>query len=79
MIMFVCQNFGVHDIHGQIPKSIYQVSYLLPSDFPKNFSKSLFLFKYNERLLIWQKLMLKFHSKKIHILTPRIYFKRHTF
>ena len=24
VIMYVCQNFGVPDIHGQIPKSMYQ-------------------------------------------------------
>ena len=24
MILYVCQNFGVHDVHGKIPKSIYQ-------------------------------------------------------
>ena len=35
-ICYVCQKFGVLDLHGQIPKS--QVSYLLPSDFPNNFS-----------------------------------------
>ena len=34
VITYLCQNFGVCDIHGQIPKSIYQVSYLLTSDFP---------------------------------------------
>ena len=28
------------DVCGQIPKSIYQVSYLLPSDFPNNFSQA---------------------------------------
>ena len=33
-------NFGIHDIHGQIPKSIYQVFYLLPSDFLDNVSKA---------------------------------------
>ena len=38
MITYVCQNFGVRDIHGQMPKSIYQASYLLPSDIPNNFS-----------------------------------------
>ena len=38
MITYVCQNFGVRDIRGQIPKSMYQASYLLPSDFPNNFS-----------------------------------------
>ena len=25
-------------VHGQLPKSIYQPSYLLPTDFPSNFS-----------------------------------------
>ena len=36
---YVCQIFGVCDVRGQIPKSIYQALYLLPSDFPDNFSK----------------------------------------
>ena len=39
-IAFVCQIFGVRDVRGQIPKSIYQALYLLPSDFPNNFSKT---------------------------------------
>ena len=38
MITYIYQNFGVHDVHGQIPKSIYQASYLLPTDYPNNFS-----------------------------------------
>ena len=38
VITYVCQNFGVRHVRGQIPKSIYQVSYLLPNDFPNNFS-----------------------------------------
>ena len=37
-ICYVCQNFGVLDLHGQIPKSIHQASYLLPNGFPNNFS-----------------------------------------
>ena len=36
--MYVYQSSGVRDGHGQIPKSKYQASYLLPSDFPNNFS-----------------------------------------
>ena len=36
---YVCQIFGVRDVRGQIPKSIYQALYLLPSDFPGNISK----------------------------------------
>ena len=32
----VCLNFGVGDARGQIPKSIYEASSLLPSDFPNN-------------------------------------------
>ena len=38
VITYVCQNFGVRDVHGQTPKSIYQASYLLPSNFLNNFS-----------------------------------------
>ena len=38
VITYLCQNFGVRDVRMQIPRSIYQVSYLLPSDFPNNFS-----------------------------------------
>ena len=37
VITYGCQNFGLHDIQEQIPKSLYQVSYLLPKDFPNNF------------------------------------------
>ena len=39
-ITYVCQNFCICGVRGQIPKSIYQVSYLLPSDFPNNFSQA---------------------------------------
>ena len=38
VITYVCQNFGVRDVRGQIPKNIYEASYLLPSDFPYKFS-----------------------------------------
>ena len=38
VITYVCQKFGVCDICGQILNGIYQASYLLPSDFPNNFS-----------------------------------------
>ena len=38
VIMYVCQNFGVRDVRGKIPKNIYQASYLLSSDFPNNYS-----------------------------------------
>ena len=38
VITHVCQNFAVRDVRGQILKNIYQASYLLPSDFPRNFS-----------------------------------------
>ena len=38
VITNVYQNFGIGDEHGQIPKSIYQVPYPLPIDFPNNFS-----------------------------------------
>ena len=31
--MYLCQNFALHEVCKQIPKSIYQASYLLPSDF----------------------------------------------
>ena len=37
VITYVCQKFGVRDKRGQIPKSIYQASYHLPSDFQNNF------------------------------------------
>ena len=30
--------FGMCEVWGPVPKSIYQASYLLPSDFPNNFS-----------------------------------------
>ena len=38
VITYACQNSGVRDALGQIPKSIYQASYLLPSNFPNKFS-----------------------------------------
>ena len=40
VIANVFQNFSVRGIRRQIPKSIYQASYLLPSDFPNHFSKA---------------------------------------
>ena len=55
----MCQNFTICDMQGQISKSIYQVSNVLPSDFPNNFSYACSLFTQNEKLLIWQKLILK--------------------
>ena len=33
MMTCVCRNFGIRDVRGQIPKSIYQASNLLPIDF----------------------------------------------
>ena len=57
-------NFVVHEVRGQIPKRIYQASYLLPSDFPNNFLLTLLLCKYNERLLIWQKTNIEVSFKK---------------
>ena len=36
IITSACQNFGVHNVLGQILKTV-QASYLLPSDFPNNF------------------------------------------
>ena len=41
VIMYVWQNIGIrhiHDVHKQIPKSIYQASSFLPKDFPNIFS-----------------------------------------
>ena len=38
VMMYLCQNFDIHDIRGEIPKSMYQESDLLPSDFPNNSS-----------------------------------------
>ena len=60
---------------GKYQKSIYQTSNLPPSDFSKIFFISSFLFEYNERLLIWRKIILKFQLKKIHPVTFKIYFK----
>ena len=51
MIAYMYQTFGTCNACGQIPKSIHQASYLLPSDFPKQFFLSSFLFKLNEKLL----------------------------
>ena len=41
VIRYMCQNFGVRNVCGQILKSIHQASYLLPSDFENNFSSAL--------------------------------------
>ena len=38
VIKYACQNFGVCDMGGKIPKNRYHASYLLPSDFPNNLS-----------------------------------------
>ena len=38
VIMYVGQNFGIHDVCRQIPKSKYQVSYFKSSDFLNNLS-----------------------------------------
>ena len=32
VITYMCQNFAVREVHWLTPKSIYEVSYLLPSD-----------------------------------------------
>ena len=64
VITSFCQNFGVCDVRGQIPKSIYQAPHLLPSDFPNNsFSAHSHLNKTKDVSL-----------KKIHALTLRIHF-----
>ena len=44
VITYVCQNFGICDVRGKITKSINQASYLLPSDFPKNFPKLVLIY-----------------------------------
>ena len=36
----VCQNFGIPDTCGQIPKSIYLALYLLLSNFPNDFPQA---------------------------------------
>ena len=38
MVTYMCQNFAVSDVRVQIPQSINQASFLLPGDFPNNFS-----------------------------------------
>ena len=38
VITYVCQNFVVRNVREQIPKNIYEASYLLPSGSPNNFS-----------------------------------------
>ena len=39
----MCQDFGIRDIRRQIPKSIYQATYLLTTDFLNNFAKAFYL------------------------------------
>ena len=55
VIKYLCQSFGVRNVRGQIPKSIYQASYFLPSDCSNNFPQACSYCK---------KLILKFHSNK---------------
>ena len=43
VITYMCQNFGVRDVRGQMPKSIYQATYLLLTDFPNNIFPKLVL------------------------------------
>lgn len=40
VITYVCQTFEVCKAGGVMSKSMYQAPYLLPSNFPNNFSKS---------------------------------------
>ena len=63
MITYVCQNFGVRDIRGQIPKSLQQALYLLPSDFPNNFSK-LFIIKVERKIANSAKVNIEISFKK---------------
>ena len=49
--------------------------YLSPSDFPQYFSQAHSYLNRMERLLIQQKLILKFHLKKILTLTQEYIFK----
>ena len=48
MIIYMYQKFGICDIHWQIPENIYKTSYLLPTDFPNNFSSAHFYLKRKE-------------------------------
>ena len=82
MIMYLCQNFGVRDVHGQIPKAFikYHTFYLVifltiflalgPVQIELKIANS----GETKRLLIREKLILIFYFKKIHALTLRIYF-----
>ena len=49
VITYTYQNFGIPGIHGQIPKSIYQASYLSATNFPNNFSYALSSFYLNRK------------------------------
>ena len=60
----LCQIFGVRDVRGQIPKSIYQALYLLPSDFADNFSKVHFEKVHALTLTIYLKKFEKIYSLK---------------
>ena len=40
LITYVYQNCDVLDLYGQIPKSIYQASYIMPFIFLVNFMKN---------------------------------------
>ena len=64
VITYVHQNFDTNDVLGQIPKSIFQASYLLSRDFPMNFSYTYSFINRMKRLLNQQKLISKFHFKK---------------
>ena len=52
VIMYACPNFGVHDLHVQIPKKKILSSFILIQ---------------NEKLLIRQKLILKFYLKNLRL------------
>ena len=45
VITYICQDFGVRDVRRQIPKAIYRMSNLFPSDFSNSFFLSSFLFE----------------------------------
>ena len=77
MITYMCKNFGVHDVLMQIPKSIYQASYPLPSDFPNNFLKACSYLDIMKDCTNLVQANMEVPFKKIHVLTLRICFEKY--
>ena len=70
VIAYVWTNFGVRNVLGQIAKSIHRASYLLPSDFPNNFSQARSYLNRMKDCWFGKHQYLKFYFKKNPLLNP---------